>query len=145
MVLNDQTRQDFERALREAGLKLTPQRIAIIGCLHDDRTHPNAQAIHERLAKSFPTMSVATVYNTLSALTTIGRLRQLDMGGPTRFDPNTAAHDHAVCERCGSIRDVDVEHDPHAGDDGAPELDDFEVSRVERVYRGVCASCRSAA
>lgn len=148
MVLNDHSRPDLERALRDAGLKLTPQRLAIIRCLEGDRTHPTAQQIRLRLEKSFPTTSVTTVYNTLSALTQIGQLRQLDMGGPIRFDPNSTAHDHAVCEHCGSIRDVEISR-ARGGQRGqerkARGLGDFEVSRIERVYRGVCSSCRSTA
>jgi Fur family peroxide stress response transcriptional regulator len=124
-------------ALRAAGLRLTPQRLAIVQCLAVDETHPTAQELYERLHARFPTMSVATVYNTLSALGSIGSCRQLDMGGPSRFDPNVAPHDHAVCERCGAIRDVDLEPGP----DRARRLAGFRVARVERIYRGLCAAC----
>jgi Fe2+ or Zn2+ uptake regulation protein len=128
-------------ALRSAGLRLTPQRLAIVECFDQDETHPTAQELHERLRGRFPTMSVATVYNTLSALGSIGHCRQLDMGGPSRFDPNVAPHDHAVCERCGAIRDVELD----GRTDRARELPDFEVARVERIYRGICARCAAVA
>jgi len=128
-------------ALRSAGLRLTPQRLAIVECFAADETHPTALELHERLRGRFPTMSVATVYNTLSALGSIGHCRQLDMGGPSRFDPNVAPHDHAVCERCGAIRDVELD----AGTDRVRDLPDFEVARVERIYRGICARCAAAA
>ena len=128
-------------ALRAAGLRLTPQRLAIVECFATDQTHPTAQELHERLRERFPTMSVATVYNTLSALGSIGHCRQLDMGGPCRFDPNVAPHDHAVCEHCGAIRDVELEAPSHP----ARELPDFEVARVERIYRGICAHCAAVA
>ena len=75
---------DLVDALRAAGLKLTAQRLAIVECLADDVTHPTAQELYERLRPQFPTMSVATVYNTLSALTDIGRCRRLDLGGASR-------------------------------------------------------------
>ena len=132
-------------ALRSTGLRLTPQRLAILECLAGDETHPTAQELYERLQARFPTLSVATVYNTLAALGAHGQCRQLDMGGPSRFDPNVAPHDHAVCERCGSIRDV--ERVPESGSGGEPActLPGFEVAHVERVYRGVCAKCASAA
>ncbi len=131
-------------ALRAAGLKVTPQRLAIVDCIALDETHPTAQELYERLHARFPTMSVATVYNTLDALTGIGRCRELHMGGSTRFDPNVDAHDHAVCERCGSIRDVAHAHD--ASQAAAQRaLPGFSVMRVERIYRGVCAQCAEAA
>jgi Fe2+ or Zn2+ uptake regulation protein len=133
------TDQDAARALREAGLKATPQRLAVLRSLAGDETHPTAQELHERLSPEFPSLSVATVYNTLSALTRIERCLPLDLGGALRFDPNMEPHDHAVCERCGSIRDVtaaaSVAKDPTDG------LTGFTVRRVERIYRGLCAVC----
>jgi Fur family peroxide stress response transcriptional regulator len=131
-------------ALRSAGLKLTPQRMAIAECLAGDATHPTAQELYERLRERFPTMSVATVYNTLSALDSVGHCRRLEMGGAIRFDPNVTPHDHAVCERCGAIRDVGIAE--RAGDEPRPcDLSGFRVERVERIYRGVCARCADAA
>jgi Fe2+ or Zn2+ uptake regulation protein len=131
-------------ALRAAGLKVTPQRLAILDCLLGDDTHPTAQELHERLRGRFPTMSVATVYNTLSALDSIGHCLRLDMGGAIRFDPNVTPHDHAVCARCGAIRDValaDAQRTPPA----RCELPGFVVEGVERIDRGVCAPCADAA
>jgi Fe2+ or Zn2+ uptake regulation protein len=128
-------------ALRSAGLRLTPQRLAIVDSFATDETHPTALELHERLRERFPTMSVATVYNTLSALGSIGHCRQLDMGGPSRFDPNVVPHDHAVCERCGAIRDVELD----AAAEHTRRLMDFEVARVERIYRGICAHCAAVA
>jgi Fe2+ or Zn2+ uptake regulation protein len=141
------TEQDAARALREAGLKATPQRLAILRSLAGDETHPTAQELYERLSGEFPSLSVATVYNTLSALTRIARCTPLDLGGPLRFDPNVQPHDHAVCEQCGSIRDVTEPAAPAAisgataANANDPALAGFSVRRVERIYRGLCASC----
>lgn len=134
-------------ALRSAGLRLTPQRLAIVQCLVGDETHPTAQELYERLHRRFPTISVATVYNTLSALNAIGHCRQLDMGGPSRFDPNVAPHDHAVCERCGAIRDVERHMGTSRARTAEPgcSLPGFRVAHVERIYRGLCAKCADAA
>ena len=136
--------QDAAQTLRDAGLKATPQRIAILRALDGDETHPTAQELYDRLREEFPTLSVATVYNTLSALTRMSRCVPLELGGPVRFDPNVTAHDHAVCERCGRIRDVDLQQlQPSAAD--TTGLSGFEVLRVERIYRGFCAQCTEAA
>jgi Fe2+ or Zn2+ uptake regulation protein len=129
--------------LRKAGLKLTAQRLAVVRCLVGDETHPTAQELFDRLKPAFPTMSFATVYNTLAALTSVGACQPVQFGGAAmRFDPNVHAHDHFVCEQCGIVRDVAAhEHDKVPG--GAP-LCDVQVNRVERIYRGLCASCREA-
>jgi Fe2+ or Zn2+ uptake regulation protein len=145
------------QTLRDAGLKATPQRIAILRALDGDETHPTAQELFERLQGEFPTLSVATVYNTLSALTRMSRCVPLELGGPLRFDPNVTAHDHAVCERCGRIRDVlqpsaagadwrpGSQPDTTRDSNTSENLAGFEVRRVERIYRGFCAQCAEAA
>lgn len=145
--------EDAARALREAGLKATPQRLAVLRALAGDQTHPTAQELYERLSATFPGLSVATVYNTLAALTRVQHCRPLELGGPVRFDPNVEPHDHAVCERCGSIRDV--QRDPAAvsgssvftssGETPAGTLGGFQVQHVERIYRGLCAACAEQA
>jgi Fur family peroxide stress response transcriptional regulator len=129
--------------LRAAGLKVTPQRDAIVRTLASDETHPTAQEIYDRLKAEFPNMSFATVYNTLSALTEIGRVQPLTLeGSPTRFDPNVEPHHHAVCDECGAVRDVPIRS---RGREPRRVLGDFQVHRVERIYRGLCAACREAA
>ncbi len=146
MVLNqsEQERDTIVRELREAGLKVTRQRLAVVGALAGDETHPTAQEIFDRLRPDFPTMSFATVYNTLSALASIGRIRPLSLGGATRFDPNVGPHHHAICDRCGAVRDVPSRGRPLTPRKDRVVLEGFEVHRVERLYRGLCADCREA-
>src|SRR5687768_5200601 len=93
--------------VRAAGLKLTPQRLAIVRELANDPTHPTAQELYERLRREQPTMSFATVYNTLDALAAAGLCSSLALApGAARFDANMAPHDHLVCDGCGLVRDV---------------------------------------
>src|SRR5579864_1038943 len=95
------------RDLQHAGLKLTPQRIAIVRLFASDQSHPTAQHLFERLQPSFPSMSFATVYNTLDALARAGLTGIVRLpgkrGDAARFDPNTAPHHHAVCDDCGAV------------------------------------------
>ncbi|MFO0760480.1 MAG: Fur family transcriptional regulator [Byssovorax sp.] len=132
--------------VRSSGLKLTPQRIAIVRELAADPAHPTAQELFERLRPALPTMSFATVYNTLDALASAGLCAALSLApGASRFDPNMRPHDHAVCDRCGLLRDVPAQKDdgppPRASFAAAPG---FEVRAVERIYRGLCADCARA-
>jgi len=123
--------------MRLAGLKLTPQRLAIARALSGDRSHPTAQQIYERLVPDMPTMSFTTVYNTLAKLTELGLMASRAFTpGPTRFDPDVASHDHAVCEGCGVVIDV-----PQSGEPLTSPLPGFELRAVERVYRGRCSAC----
>jgi Fur family peroxide stress response transcriptional regulator len=137
------------RGVRARGLKLTPQRIAIVREIANDPTHPTAQELYERLLPALPTMSFATVYNTLDALASAGlcSARAL-VPGAARFDPNMYPHDHAVCEACGLVRDVmpaSGVRQAAARSSGAPHVPGFSVRSVEQIYRGLCDACARAA
>lgn len=129
--------------LKSAGLKLTPQRIAIVREIADDFSHPTAQALFERLRPAFPTMSFATVYNTLDALAGCGLTGSLNLGGAVRFDPNTDPHHHAVCDACGTVVYITVDVAIDASAPAALEVTGFRVLREERIYRGLCDRCSS--
>ncbi|MEO7110058.1 MAG: Fur family transcriptional regulator [Polyangiaceae bacterium] len=148
------SREMLER-LRAEGLKLTAQRRAIVQQFAADESHPTAQELFERLRGDFPKMSFATVYNTLDALTHVGLSSTLRFSGSTevggreanaaRFDPNIEPHHHAVCDRCGSVSDIPAKSLAPA-DAAARSLrgvaPGFELRAVERIYRGLCSSCR---
>jgi len=132
--------------VRSAGLKLTPQRMAIVKELASDDTHPTAQEIFERLRPGLPTMSFATVYNTLGALSSAGLCAAMSLSpGSGRFDPNMTAHHHIVCDACGAVRDVPPaghgSPDPSSAKTIAQAAPGFELRAVERIFRGLCASC----
>jgi Fur family peroxide stress response transcriptional regulator len=134
------------RDLKQAGLRLTPQRIAIVRELADDGSHPTAQELFERLRPAFPTMSFATVYNTIDALAKLGLVGSLRLGSAVRFDPNTSAHHHAICDACGKVIDLPAteEEPPAAVKRTVAQAADFAVRSEEKIYRGLCGRCRSS-
>ena len=134
--------------LRARGLRITAQRIALVEAFASDASHPTAQDLFERLRGTFPTMSFATVYNTLDALAQAGLSSTLRMDrGAARFDPNTAPHHHAVCDECGATFDIPARSlapDASAASRVGDVAPGFTVARVEKTYRGTCRSCLSA-
>jgi len=145
-------KQDIAAWVRAAGLKLTPQRLAIVRELVRDPTHPTAQELYERLLPGMPSMSFATVYNTLDALASRGLCSVRAMApGPSRFDPNMVSHDHVVCDRCGLVRDVatpktggETRRHPRKKGVITAAATGFVVRSVEQIYRGLCADCAKA-
>ncbi len=134
--------------LKARGLRMTPQRVAIVRLFAAADSHPTAQELFERLGPDFPTMSFATVYNTLDALATAGLSSTLRLGNAARFDPNTTPHHHAVCDACGRIVDVPAPSLSPAEASIArvrKVAPGFAVARVERIYRGQCAPCAQSA
>jgi Fur family peroxide stress response transcriptional regulator len=136
------------RDLRRAGLKLTPQRIALVRQFAGDASHPTAQDLFERLRPTFPSMSFATVYNTLDTLARAGLAGIVRLpgkrGDAARFDPNSTPHHHAVCDECGTVLDIaagTLAPTPGATKKLQRAAPGFSVRTVERIYRGLCSRC----
>ena len=136
--------QQAER-LREAGLKATGPRIAILGAIERNRNHPSAEEIYQELAESHPTLSLSTVYGTLNAFARAGLVRKLsEVDGRLRVEGTKAPHDHAICRMCGAI--FDVESDPESTPAPPSTLPGGLVVLDMRVeYDVVCATCASTA
>lgn len=90
--------QELDRALRDAGLRVTRQRTAIVQVLADAEDHPDAHEVRRRAARIEDTVSIATVYRTLAALSEKGVvLRHAFDGAPARFETADAPHhDHII-------------------------------------------------
>ena len=105
-MLTTQTKQLLKKD-KPVRFKRTPQRLAILEFLKDNTSHPSAEEIYRTVGKKYESMSFATVYNTLHALTRAGALRELTIDPERkRYDPNTSRHHHLICLICGKIFDV---------------------------------------
>jgi len=125
---------------RGLGLKLTPQRIAIMQYLDGNTEHPSADVIYKSLTKKYPTMSMATVYNTLEVLTNRGYIRELTIETQKkRFDPNTEHHNHLMCMACKKIVDVRSVIKVHLPPE---EQGDFEIIGHHIEFYGFCPTCK---
>ena len=125
---------DIIDLLRQSGIQPTPQRIAVAEFILGSKTHPSADEVFARVRQSCPTVSRATVYNTLNLLVEKGLIRQQVLrGGTIIFDPNAAAHHHFVDEETGEIHDVPWDAVQVSG---ADQLVGFEVREFQVVMRG---------
>jgi len=96
--------------LRESGFKVTPQRLAVCKIILTSKDHPTADEIYEKVKKRHPTMSLATVYQTLHLLSEIGLLQELGFSNSiSRYEPDTSPHINIVCVKCGKIEDYKAE------------------------------------
>ena len=133
---------ELTERFRAEGLRVTPQRQAIFRLLYGVTTHPTVDTLYESARTEMPSISLRTVYQTVHDLESLGEVALLDLGtGSLRVDPNVDhAHQHLVCARCGTVRDVLVDvSDLHVP---AGEREHFTVASVEVVFRGLCADCR---
>ena len=96
---------------KDKGLRLTPQRIAILKYLDGNTSHPTADNIYRDVKQTYPTLSFATVYNTLQTLREHGEVMEVTID-PIRkhYDPNTSPHHHVICISCNDLWDVFVDY-----------------------------------
>ena len=131
--------------LRDAGLKATGPRLAILAALERDRRHPSAEQIHDALAPGHPSISLSTVYSTLEAFVRAGLIRKVAaQDGRLRVDGTRGDHDLALCRRCGAIFDVDRSCYPLPQ---APRClpRGLDVVSVRVEYEVICSACGDGA
>ena len=126
--------------LRKIGLKITPQRQAILKLLKGNQTHPSAERIYSKILKKYPGISFATVYNTLSKLVEAGEIQGLDIDpNKKRFDTSTSLHYHFYCKVCGKVFDI-------VYDTSLPlnikKIEGHQVDTIQLNLKGVCKDCR---
>ncbi|MER7465399.1 Fur family transcriptional regulator [Streptomyces sp. NPDC097981] len=133
---------DLLERLRGRGWRMTSQRRVVAEVLDGEHVHLTADEVHARAVERLPEISRATVYNALGELVGLGEVVELSTDGRAkRYDPNAHhPHQHLVCSRCGTIRDVHPTGDPLAGLP-VEERFGFTVSKAEVTYRGLCPSC----
>jgi Fur family peroxide stress response transcriptional regulator len=123
-------------------LKLTPQRLAILEYLEGNTGHPSASDIYHAVSERFPTMSFATVYNTLKALKGKENIQELTIDPEKkRFDPNMMHHHHLICIKCRKIIDINKEFELGLSD---VQKHGFQITDNHIDFYGVCSECGNA-
>jgi Fe2+ or Zn2+ uptake regulation protein len=128
--------------MREKGLKVTPQRLAIVDVLVEkNRLHPSARVIYDAAKRRTRGLSLSTVYFTLNELSRHGIIKMLEFDKmENRYEGNVTEHINLVCKECHGITDY-----------GVPVvIDSREVTRKTKFwvtdtrleYYGYCQKCR---
>ena len=95
-------------ALRKKSYKATSQRIAVCRFTLNSRNHPTARQVYDRVKKTHPTISLATVYKTLEVLKNLDLIQEINLPqGQARFDSYMKPHINLICLQCGNIVDLD--------------------------------------
>ncbi|MBI4843644.1 MAG: transcriptional repressor [Nitrospirae bacterium] len=124
---------------RALGIKLTPQRLAILNYLKENKSHPAAEDIYKIVSKKFPTMSFATVYNTIEALKIKGCVKELKIDpAKKRYDLDTSPHHHFICTNCNEIIDIFKDFNLELAYQ-MPKGFELKGSHVE--FYGLCSNC----
>lgn len=133
--------REVTHLLSERGLKVTPQRVAVLEFLYGNPNHPSVDAVYQQVRKRFPYISRATIYNTVTTLVEAGLLQEiLIQQEKTHVDWNVDRHHHFQCLRCGKVEDI------HYGvlsvERASQQLEGYQVTGVKVVMEGVCKRCQ---
>jgi len=122
-------------------LGLTRQREVVLQVIRDAREHLTASEVFGAAKALLPSISFATVYNSLRFLKESGHIAEIQFGnGASRFDRITSRHDHAICTKCGKLVDIEMEH-PLELVERAAAYSRFQPESLEFTLRGICPEC----
>jgi Fe2+ or Zn2+ uptake regulation protein len=118
----------------------TKQLQLIWDTIKDDKSHPTADQIYDRVRKKLPSISLGTVYRNLQKLVSDKKLQVLMRGRSQHFDPLVERHQHFICELCDRVYDVLIDNRreirpvklPHEG---------FKVTSHQLAFYGTCKHC----
>lgn len=130
--------------LREHGLNVTAQRVAVLHAVAD-APHATADVIAASARERIGAISRQAVYDALATMVDLGLVRRIEpAGSPARYETRVADnHHHLACRRCDRVVDVDcavgerpcLHPSDHAG---------FVIDEAEVVYWGLCPDCHRA-
>jgi len=111
--------------------------------LDGNTSHPSALEVFNQVAKDYPAIALATVYNTLDALSKKGMLRELPITkDKINYDPDTSEHDHAYCAMCGRIFDIVTTDECAVRAPQSGVMEGANLISVRKIYYIECKDCR---
>lgn len=122
-------------------LELTKQRQSVLRVIRESDKHLSANEVFDDARRLLPGISFATVYNSLRYLKNEGLIGEIRFGtGAKLYDRKLTRHDHAICNDCGKLVDLEVPL-PDGLLEQAGSLSNFEVATIELTLRGLCPDC----
>jgi len=131
------TMEEVRQYLRLQGIRPSVYRLKIFHYLINKKTHPTAEEIFNHLKKEIPSISRATVYNTVRLFEDKKIIKSIRIEkNEVRFDATVARHGHFRCSNCGKIFDVEFDDLKIKG------LKGFEIDKWQLNLEGKCHQCR---
>jgi len=135
--------RDYERIIRAAGHRVTPQRLAILDAVCEAAGHTTLGAIYARVRQIDQTIDRSTLYRTLKLLVELGLIVSADTGdGETYYEiAKVEHHHHLVCRKCGQQQEIDHSLLQHAFEQVALQYG-FRADSDHLILFGLCAACQ---
>ena len=121
---------------------LTAQRRVVLDVIRESDAHPTANEVFVSARAKLPSISYATVYNSLRYLRDAGLVSEITFGnGASRYDRIVERHDHAICQRCGHMVDFSLS-DATALKARAAQKSHFKPLSIHLTLIGLCPDCK---
>ncbi len=122
-------------------LGLTKQRQAVLRAVRESKKHLTANEVFDNARCFLPSISFATVYNSLNYLNKEGLIGEIRFGSDAKlYDRKITQHDHAICNACGILVDLELDI-PDAVVKAAADYSNFKAESIELTLRGLCPEC----
>lgn len=122
-------------------LELTKQRQSVLQVIRESDKHLTANEVFDDARQLLPGISFATVYNSLRYLKQTGLIGEIRFGtGAKLYDRKLTRHDHAICDECGKLVDLDFPLPDELLKEAA-DRSKFKIASVELTLRGLCPEC----
>ena len=123
-------------------MNYSQQRNCIMNIVVSNPVHPTAEQVYDIARRSYPKISLGTVYRNLNQLAEHGILKKICSSyGSVRFDGRTDPHFHMICSCCEKVFDVELGEMMCLNDKIRTKYD-FEVTEYEISIKGICSECR---
>lgn len=123
--------------------KYSRQRESIKHYLDTHRTHPTAEIVYQNVKQQFPNISLGTVYRNLNLLAERGEILRISLGnGPDHYDADCSPHYHFICKQCGTVLDIDLEHQAQLDEIAARQFNGTITNHVTHFF-GLCPKCNT--
>jgi len=124
--------------LKQKGHFLTSSRLMVLDYLLESKSHPTADEIYNALKKKLPSLSKATVYNTLKLFTELGVAREIKVEREkSRFEARTDPHVHFTCVKCKAVFDIEKQIVKFP-----KSVENHKVMFGDVFLYGICESCQ---
>ena len=122
-------------------LGLTKQRQAVLRAVRASDRHLTASEVFDNARCFLPSISFATVYNSLNYLKKEGLIGEIRFGTDAKlYDRKLEQHDHAICNKCGKLVDLELTLPDGLLQDAA-DRSNFKAETIELTLRGLCPAC----
>ena len=135
---------DLVSRLRENGMRLTPQRMAVLQTVIGSEEHLSAEEIYEQVRVDYPMIGLATVYKTIAMLKEMGEVVAINLHNErARYDGSgQAPHPHFICTNCNRIFDIEDETLEKLPGEVAAKTG-HEITEYRLDFFGICQECQS--